>query len=83
MSAGSMNKRKPRPPCRCEAYKFPHRYGGGTCYGPEDDRERARSEERAERWLTRMVQHPRRVEQMMDDPRHGQAAGLNNLRRVV
>lgn len=21
-------------PCRCDAYKFPHRFGGGACHGP-------------------------------------------------
>lgn len=30
------NRRKPRKgefTCRCTAYKFPHRFGGGNCHG--------------------------------------------------
>lgn len=26
-------RRKPEPVCRCGAYEFPHRFGGGRCNG--------------------------------------------------
>ena len=52
---------KPRKPCRCEAYPFPHRKYGGKCeaYDPE-----AGDEEAADK------RGYRNIDEFLDDPRH-------------
>ena len=62
-----------KPPCRCDAYPFPHRLLGGKCCGERDD------EEAADRWLSNMLRRGGRLneDERLDDPRHGQAKELN------
>ena len=59
-----------RKPCRCEAYRFPHREYGGLCAGDPDRGD----EESADRWLTyAMKRGYRNMDELLDDPRRGQA----------
>lgn len=63
--------------CRCDAYRFPHREGGGACQG---DPERA-SEEEADRWLLGLMERgSRSIDEVLDDPRRGQAGPINRER---
>ena len=75
MSARIIGKRKV---CRCEAYAFPHRMYGGKCeaFDPE-----AGDEEAADRWLGGLMRRGyRNIDELLDDPRRGQAAALNRER---
>ena len=55
--------------CRCAAYRFPHREGGGRCEG---DPERG-DDAAADRWLLGLMERGRRNEdERLDDPRHDQ-----------
>ena len=63
--------------CRCDAYRFPHREGGGKCEG---DPERG-DDEAADRWLLRLMERGyRNIDELLDDPRRGQAAAINRER---
>lgn len=53
-----------REPCYCNAYPFPHRYAGGDCTGEDD-----------------LVAWDRpTIDEVLDDPRRGQAASINRER---
>lgn len=68
-----MKMRKPTDtPCRCAAYPFPHREGGGDCDMQDGE------------WTGRGSRYrfPFLDDAYLDDPRHGQAAGINADRRV-
>ena len=49
-------------PCRCPLYPFPHRHSKQRDKAEADDWQARRDEER---------------DHYLDDPRHGQAAGIN------
>lgn len=56
--------------CECDAYDFPHRPGSGRCDGESQYRHHANPSK------------PRRVvDEMLDDPRHGQAKDINSKNR--
>lgn len=64
--------------CRCQAYTFPHREGSGRCWGEDPERG---DDEAADRWLLGLMERGSRSEDVrLDDPRHGQAEGLNRER---
>lgn len=54
--------------CECDAYDFPHRPNSGRCDGESQYRHAAQP-----------VRHDKRLspDEILDDPRRGQAAGLN------
>ena len=75
MTARIIGKRKV---CRCDAYSFPHRMYGGRCEAHDPE---AGDEEAADRWLVGLMERGHRnIDEVLDDPRHGQAAGINRER---
>ena len=51
-------------PCYCDAYPFPHKPSGGVCYYREGE-------------FDALEANGSMLDEIADDPRHGQAADLN------
>lgn len=64
--------------CRCPSYPWPHEFGVGDCGDRLVKRERDEDADPISRWTG----DDYTADHAADDPRRGQAAGLNAMRRI-